>query len=218
MMGMNEFDIGVVVFIGLSGLFALARGFVKEVLSIVAWFGASLAALYAFPYLRPLAIKVTPTPGVADAAASLFAFVLALVILSLLTAAVARRVKDSPVSAIDRTLGLLFGLLRGALLACLIYIALSAVLPALGPLPPWFVQARSRPMLAEGVNSLRQLAPRSIHDPSSGQTVEQALQNAIRAFSVPKPSATPTDTTAPNYSPEEQRGMDRLFQQNQSGH
>ncbi len=59
----NEFDLGIIVFIGLSGLFAFARGFVKEVLSIIAWFGASLAALYAFPYLRPLAAALQPVAG-----------------------------------------------------------------------------------------------------------------------------------------------------------
>jgi len=214
----NEFDLGIIVFVGLSGLFAFARGFVKEVLSIIAWFGASLAALYAFPYLRPLALRFTPSPEVADAASSLIAFIIALVILSFITAAVARRVKDSPLSAIDRTLGLIFGVARGVLLAILVFIALNTVLPALGAVPPWFSQARTKPLLAQGANALRQLAPRSLHEPGHGGgiSVEQELNDALKAFSTPKSQTQPGDA-APAYSPQDQRNMDKLFQQNQ-GH
>ncbi len=215
---MNEFDLGVIVFILLSALFAFARGFVKEVLSVIAWFGASLAALYAFPYLRPLALRFTPSPEVADATSSLIAFVLALVILSFITAAVARRVKESPLSPIDRTLGLVFGLARGALLAVLIFIALNTVLPALGAVPPWFSQARTRPLLMEGADALRKLAPRSMHEPghAGGISVEQELNDALKAFSTPKSQPQPGET-APAYSPQDQRNMDKLIQQNQ-GH
>ena len=214
---MNQFDLGVIVFILLSGLFAFARGFVKEVLSVIAWFGASLAALYAFPYLRPFVLRFTPSPEVGDAAASLTAFIIALVILSFITAAVSRRVKDSPLSAIDRTLGLFFGVTRGALLAVLIYIALSTVLPALGAVPPWFANARTKPLLAEGADALRELAPRSLHQPShaGGSSVEQELNDALKAFSTPKSQAQPGDST-PAYSPQDQRNMDKLIQQNQA--
>lgn len=213
---MNEFDLGIIVFIGLSGLFAFARGFVKEVLSVIAWFGASLAALYAFPYLRPFAVRFTPSPEVADATSSLIAFIVALVILSFITAAVARRVKDSPLSAIDRTLGLVFGVARGALLAVLVFIALSYALPALGAVPPWFTQARTRPLLQEGADALKRLAPHSLHEPShaGGSTVEQELNDALKAFSMPK-SQTPSGDAAPAYSPQDQRNMDKLIQQNQ---
>ena len=215
---MNEFDLGIIVFVGLSGLFAFARGFVKEVLSIIAWFGASLAALYAFPYLRPLALRFTPSPEVADATSSLIAFVIALVILSFITAAVARRVKESPLSPIDRILGLIFGLARGALLAVLIFIALNTVLPALGAVPPWFSQARTRPLLMEGADALRKLAPRSIHEPghAGGSSVQQELDDALKAFSTPKSQPQPGDS-APAYSPQDQRNMNKLIQQNQ-GH
>jgi len=43
---MNPLDIGVIAVIGLSAVFAFARGFVREALSIVAWIGAGLITLY----------------------------------------------------------------------------------------------------------------------------------------------------------------------------
>jgi membrane protein required for colicin V production len=213
---MTAFDYAVIVFVVFSGLFAFVRGFVKEALSIVAWFGASVAALYAYPYMRPLAVRMTPNAQVADAASALIAFVIALVFLSLVTAMVAKRVKDSPAGGIDRTLGLIFGLGRGALLACLIFIAMNAVLPALGPPPSWFTEARTRPLLQTGVNALQQLAPRSPHAPEGLPSVEQQLKDALHALTLPKPGAP--QSGAPDYPAQDQRDLNRLFQQNQGTH
>lgn len=212
---MTGFDIGVIVFIVFSALFAFARGFVKEVLSIVAWFGASVAALYAYPYLRPIAGRMTSNPQFGDAGAALIAFIVALVILSIITSMVAKRVKDSPAGGIDRSLGLVFGILRGGLLACLVYIALAAVLPALGTLPNWWTESRTRPLLATGVTALRELAPRPPHSPSGpgGPSVEEQLNEALKALRAPRQDKTPAGT--PAYAPEDQRNLDRLFQQNQ---
>ncbi|HVH82478.1 MAG TPA: CvpA family protein, partial [Stellaceae bacterium] len=46
---MNPLDIGVIAVIGLSAVFALARGFVREALSIVAWVGSGFITLYGEP-------------------------------------------------------------------------------------------------------------------------------------------------------------------------
>jgi len=211
------FDIAIIVFVVASGLFAFVRGFIKEVLSIVAWFGASVAALYAVPYLRPLALRFTPSERLAGAAAAFVAFVVALIVLSLITAAIANRVKDSPAGGIDRTFGFVFGLARGALLACLIYAALLVVLPALDASPQWWTQSRTRPLLAAGLSALGHLAPGSGHSPASAQSVERQLQDALRALSVPKSEPAPAGG-APSYSPQEQHDLDRLFQQNQGTH
>ena len=45
---MNAVDLGVLAVIALSAVFAFARGFVREALSIVAWVGAALITLYGF--------------------------------------------------------------------------------------------------------------------------------------------------------------------------
>ena len=55
---MNALDIIVIVVIALSALFAFARGFVKEALSIGAWAGAAAVTLYGLPYAEPFARRV----------------------------------------------------------------------------------------------------------------------------------------------------------------
>ena len=45
---MNALDLAVIAVIVLSAVFAFARGFVREALSIVAWVGAAAITLYGF--------------------------------------------------------------------------------------------------------------------------------------------------------------------------
>ncbi len=103
--------------------------------------------------------------------------------------------------------------MRGALLACLIYAVMLVVMPGLEAAPQWWTQSRTRPLLAAGLSVLGQLAPGSGHS-QNAHAVEQQLQDALHALSVPK--AAPTQNGAPSYSPQDQHDLDRLFQQNQS--
>ena len=75
---LNALDIIVIAVIALSALFAFARGFVKEALSIAAWVGAGLITLYGLPALRPVAQKYITTPLLADAVAGVTLFVVSL--------------------------------------------------------------------------------------------------------------------------------------------
>jgi len=150
---MNLLDIIVIGVILLSGLFAFARGFVKEALSVAAWVGAAFAVLYGLPYAAPFAERFLPKGPVADAAAALALFLAALIVLSLATSAIAGRVKESSLSAVDRTLGLVFGLVRGLVLVCLLYVALSWALPAgRQQQPGWIAEAKTLPLLANGAS------------------------------------------------------------------
>ena len=72
---MNALDIIVIAVIALSALFAFARGFVKEALSIGAWLGAGLVTLYGLPLVRPFVRQYIGTPLAADAAAGSALFI-----------------------------------------------------------------------------------------------------------------------------------------------
>jgi len=221
---MNLLDIIVIAVILLSGLFAFARGFVKEALAVAAWVGAAFAALYGMPQAAPLAERYLPKGPVADAAAALVIFLVALVVLSFATSAVARRVKESSLSAIDRTLGLVFGLVRGLVLVCLIYIALAWALPAgKQPQPSWIAEAKTLPLLASGAERLRALVPaayRAKAEATADGTRRAAEQmdeaaSAMRALSAPRQPATPVRDRSGLYSPDDQRDLNRLIQQQQ---
>ena len=222
---MNALDIVVIVVIVLSGLFAFARGFVKEALSVAAWIGAGFVALYGLPFATPIAARFLPKGAVAEAAAGLVLFVLALIVLSLITSALSRRVKASSLSAIDRTLGLIFGLARGLVLVCLGYIALSWALPEASQ-PDWIAQARTRPLLANGADELRALVP-AAYRTRAAATAENSRRaaerldeaaSAISALSRPRPAADSRRGPVAGYTTENQRELDRLIQQQQDQH
>jgi membrane protein required for colicin V production len=220
---MNLLDIIVIAVVLISGLFAFARGFVKEALSVAAWVGAALAALYGLPYATPIAERFLPRGAVAEAAAAIALFLVALIVLSLATSAVAGRVKDSSLSAIDRTLGLVFGVVRGLVLVCLFYIALSWALPASRQQQPeWIADAKTLPLLQNGAERLRALVPaayRTRAEATALDTRHAAEQmdeaaSAMRALSTPRQPASAHDRAMP-YSADDQRDLNRLIQQQQ---
>ena len=213
---MNAFDLAILGVIAISAIFAFARGFVREVLSIVAWIGAGLTTLYAFNHVYRLVIRFVTTPLLADLIAGAGLFVTSLIVLTILTGYLARFVQSSALSPIDRTLGLIFGLARGAVLVSLAYLMVDISLPQ-SDRPGWIKQAKSEPFLAQGAELLRSALPEPLQIKATAATDEaqRALADkAMRALSNPAaPSpAKPGEEQAPNYKPGDRRDMNRLIE------
>lgn len=155
--GLNAFDLVVFAIVILSGLFALVRGLVKEVLSIGSWIGAMFAALYGFAWVRPLANRFVSPPWLADAITGLGLFVVSLIVLGLLATLISRAVRRTSASALDRSLGFLFGLARGAVIVCIAWIALEWALPP--PEPVWLKGAHTLPLVQRGADLLMGMVP-----------------------------------------------------------
>jgi membrane protein required for colicin V production len=223
---MTTFDFAVIGVIILSGYFAYSRGFVREALSIAAWINASFVAVYTFPYVLPLFEKILPKGVIASVCAAAVVFILALMVLHMISNTLARRVKDSSLSTVDRTLGLIFGLARGLIFVCLGYIALAWILPSGKDRPRWFADARALPYLDAGAGKMRSFIPlpRSPGAPappsrtaSFSNSAEREAESAINAFSRPSnANPSPPANAAPVYTPDEQRDLNRLIQQQNS--
>jgi len=216
----NALDIIVIAVVALSALFAFARGFVKESLSIAAWVGAGLITLYGLPHLRPVALKYISNPLLAAGAAGVTLFVVSLIVLSLLTSAVAGRVKQSALSAVDRALGLLFGAFRGVVLACLGFLALSWAIPKEADWPGWVRSARTRTFLASGADILKSFVPSEARERGTAAALEaqrtfeqtREAEQMMRALANPAAPAVSKATPSTGYKPTERREMDRLMQ------
>ncbi|MCE2492691.1 MAG: CvpA family protein [Alphaproteobacteria bacterium] len=151
-------DVGVLIVLIISALLAFARGFIKETLSVVGWVGAIFAVLYIFPVLQPFARDLIPLNILADAVTGSVIFLAALVTISIVSYAITKRVRESSLNAIDRSLGFLFGLLRGAVVICIAYLVLVQLVPV-AERPIWIQEARSRPPVEIGANLLIKLVP-----------------------------------------------------------
>ncbi len=148
---MNWVDLAVLGVLALSGLLAVMRGLVREVLGIGAWVLAGLVAspYGLFPFVQPWVRQQFADQTTADLIAFGGIFAIAIVVLSLTASAFSDAVRGSALGGLDRTLGLVFGLARGAALVAAVYIiACTAVLPDQWPLP--VLEARSLPLAHRG--------------------------------------------------------------------
>lgn len=132
-----------------SALLALLRGFVREALGIAAWAGAAYAAIRAFPFVEPHVRTWIQEAEIADPIALAIVFIVALIILSIIAGRLARLVRRSPIGGLDRTLGLLFGLARGAALVVAAYILAQRIVP-IERWPDPVREARALPLAYRG--------------------------------------------------------------------
>lgn len=157
-LGLNVFDLIVIGVVVLSGLFALMRGLVKEVLSIVSWVGALFVAVYGFNFVHPFLDRLIQPTWLADAITGVGLFVISLIVLGLISTVVSGAVRKSSAGALDRSLGFLFGLVRGAVIVCVAWLAMSWALPA-AEQPMWLREARTLPLVERGANLLLSMVP-----------------------------------------------------------
>lgn len=135
-------DGAVAALLLLSAVLAMLRGFVHEVLGVLGWVGAAAAALYLYPVAAPWLSGVLAEQWMRAAAAAFLIFLLALVVLSIIAGRISALVRDSALGALDRALGFVFGLARGAVVVLVAYIAAAWLLPA-SACPAWLAGARS---------------------------------------------------------------------------
>jgi membrane protein required for colicin V production len=126
---MTWVDFAVLGVIAVSALLAFMRGLVREVLGIAAWIGAGIAAAWGLPRARPQFQQWFGTSPWSDPITFVAIFVVALIVLMLIAHLIGRLVRRSALGGLDRTLGLVFGLLRGAALVILAYIVAGMVVP-----------------------------------------------------------------------------------------
>ena len=213
---MNPLDIGVIAVIVLSAIFAFARGFVREALSIVAWVGAAAITVYGFVPVLGLVDPFVKNPLLSQLIAGFGLFVGSLIVLTIITSFLARMVRASALSPIDRTVGFVFGLARGAFLVCLAYLLLDiSVQP--GERPAWIREAKSAPYLHQGADVLRQFLPESLKIKNAAIDAVQALsvadqaREAMGALKVPGLASPAKPDATPNYRSGERRDLDRLI-------
>ncbi|MEL7544529.1 MAG: CvpA family protein, partial [Pseudomonadota bacterium] len=129
-----------------SGLLALYRGFSRELLSILSWVVAGLATyvfITGYPEIgQNLAGQLGQRPELIQIALGVVLFVVVLIIVHLLTSRLSESILDSRVGMIDRLLGLVFGVVRGALLLIIMFILVKQVIPT-ESFPPWVKNAAS---------------------------------------------------------------------------
>ncbi|MDR3530938.1 MAG: CvpA family protein [Rhodopila sp.] len=126
---MTWVDLVVFGFLAISGLLAFVRGLVREVLGVGAWVGSVAAAFFGLPMMRGVVRNWFSTPEWVDPVSFIVVFLISLIILMLIARAIGSFVRSSALGGVDRTLGLVFGLARGAAVIIIAYIIGQMVFP-----------------------------------------------------------------------------------------
>ncbi|WP_372737544.1 CvpA family protein [Neptunomonas sp.] len=126
---MNWADWAILGIVGISGLFSIKRGFVREALSLLTWVTAFIIARLFTDALATVLADYIQTPSFRIASAFAILFIMTLIVGALVSNLVSLLVQATGLSGTDRILGMGFGLARGALLV-VVLVALLGGTPA----------------------------------------------------------------------------------------
>jgi membrane protein required for colicin V production len=178
-------DILLLAVMLISGLLAMIRGFMREILSIGAWGIAALVTLYSYSRVLPIAKGYFTSDMVAAGVTVGGVFLLTLLIVSIITVRISDMVLDSRVGALDRTLGFLFGLGRGLVIVVVAFLFFAWLVPDRSQ-PEWVRGAKSKVVLQSTGQWLMSMLP---DDPES--TILKRLKKPKPDDQDAPPDATP---------------------------
>src|SRR6202158_2151506 len=183
-------DIILLLVMLISGLLAMIRGFMREILSIGAWGIAAVATLYSYSRVLPMAKGYFSSDMVAAGVTVGSVFLLTLLIVSVITVRISDMILDSRVGALDRTLGFLFGLGRGLIIVVVAFLFFAWLVPDRSQ-PEWVKSAKSKVVLQSTGQWLMSMLP---DDPES---------TILRRLKRPKPE----DQEPPDSGPDQKSDL-----------
>ena len=199
-----------------SAMLAMVRGLSREILSIASWIAAAAAAFFFYPLVLPYVQPYIDNEQIAMVAAAGIVFVIALIIVTLITMKIADWIINSRIGALDRTLGFLYGAARGILVVAVGLLFFNWLVGA--NTPAWIANAKSRPLLEsigatlEGMlpddpeNSiLKRLSP---GEPEAEPEAPATETPPAEAPSAEQPPAEAPAETAPEEVPQDEAPME----------
>lgn len=190
--------------VAISAILAYSRGFVREVMAILGWVGAAVAAFYFAPSAQPLIMEIPYLRDIIAGSCQLqilaaFAavFAVALVVLSIFTPLFSAAVQESAIGPLDRGAGFLFGAARGVLLiivALIVYQTMGLALPEIDG-------SRSVELLADARDQLQAQIPTEMpewietrYNQLMGEDCGPTLGDPAPTTPPPAPAETPPAT------------------------
>jgi membrane protein required for colicin V production len=151
MAALTAFDIVVSLIVVLAALAGLARGFVGEIVSLLAWVAGIVAVRFFYTPVKAFAERLTGTESGAAILALVAIFLVAFVVVRVVGGKLSAGTKASIIGPIDRVLGLGFGAVKGVLGAALLFLLVNLGFDTIDPgepSPDWITTARTAPTLA----------------------------------------------------------------------
>ena len=213
---MTLFDIAVIAIMIVSGLLAMVRGFASEILSILAWVVAALAALLLYPLLIPLVQAIAEPYWLALAISAAGIFGVVFIAISALTYRWTDRAHGGEIGFLDRSLGFIYGVFRGLLVVAIAFLLFTWLVPDREDQPEWIAEARLLPLVDFVAGGLSSLAAQQSTAPTEPFFTPEGRRTAPPATPGTEEPKSDTDSDdATGYKPSERRGLDQLFEATQ---
>lgn len=204
---MAWFDLALIVLLAISTIFAFFRGFVTEALHLVALGGAILATIIGYPYIEPWLTDLIGTSIIVTWVGNAVTFIVSLAILRFVANLIGSKVRQSELGFLDRSLGALFGALRGFLIIVFLYILfLRLWQPA--STPEFIQEAR----LGFFVTEAAELLDPYIDEESVKSIVDKAKDALPESSPTQKPQTQEQKREEPAYDEEQRDALDELFE------
>ena len=148
---LTAFDVVVGILVVIAALAGLARGFVGEVVSLLAWAAGIVAVRFFYTPAKALATGFVGTESGGAILALVVLFLGAFIAVRLVGGKLSSGTRNSIVGPVDRILGLGFGAAKGVLGAALLFLLANMTFETIDPgepKPEWLQEARTAPTLA----------------------------------------------------------------------
>lgn len=197
------------IYIGIlfaSTIWAWIRGGVYETVATLSWVGAAVAARFASPWLDKLLqswFSLSDSTVITLIASYFIVFFGVLLLVGFVNQRLRDKIQDSMMRVTDRTLGLIFGIIRGIVVMGLVYWGTLWYYSDAPFMPHWIENARTRPIMQYTAEKLDEWfipgAPNKLLARDRASSVEnmKIFQNLIN----PAVSEKTNDAAAPSVAP-----------------
>ena len=142
----SVFDLIVFIIVVYSMAQCAAKGFMMSLLSFSKWLLALIITIILVPKLNPWIQDYIESKFIADIGLGVFIYIVSLFVIINIGKAVGRTINWSGFGSVDKTFGLIFGILKGYVISVCIFSLLN-----------WFYPHQNWPIKAEGSFSFERI-------------------------------------------------------------
>ena len=133
----SNLDIAIGIILIVFSTCGLVRGFLKEISSVVNWFGSFYLTSIIKPFVRPFFEDKIQIPFLLDTVMNVVVFVVLIIVISVITNYISITLKKIIPAGINGSIGMLCGFLRGFLISAIIIAFVKIVYDKANNKPEW---------------------------------------------------------------------------------
>ncbi|MBC2711052.1 MAG: CvpA family protein [Desulfosarcina sp.] len=130
---MNPFDILIITILAYGLIRGIFRGLVREISSIVGVLGGFFAAYTYYPHVARLISPWISNPAYLNILSYMSIFSVVVIVVGILAVVIKYLINIAYLGWVDRVSGALFGVIKGGLVICVLFIVFTAFLPKGAP-------------------------------------------------------------------------------------